>query len=398
MTSARPEEFTRDPFTLLTYGMAIAFGFALAALGPAMPLMREDLGMSRTLGGLHFSTLAAGSVLAGFASERLTRRWGRRRVFWSGGVGIATGAVIVGAGWDPIVTLSGSTLLGTSGALMLTTGQAALSDHHARNRPVALTEVNTAMSVGAVVPALLIGALAAAGLGWRPAFIVPAAILVVLATVRLREQFPPAPPSASAIGRPALPRAYWLYWAALVPAVGAEWSIGAWGAGFLVDVAGTTEAAAALLMTVFFGAMVVGRLVGGVVARSAEPPVVLLTSTGIAMVGAVLLLVAQSAPPVVLGLLIAGLGISMLFPMLLALAMSTAPGAADAASARAFIAGGTAVLVAPLTLGAVADQAGIRAAFGLVPALLVALALLALFGRRVGTAPTGSSLRADRWS
>ena len=38
----------RDRVTLLTYGMAIAFGFAVAALGPAMPLLREDLGISRT--------------------------------------------------------------------------------------------------------------------------------------------------------------------------------------------------------------------------------------------------------------------------------------------------------------------------------------------------------------
>ncbi|NNL68890.1 MAG: hypothetical protein HKO70_02895, partial [Acidimicrobiia bacterium] len=87
MTHPSRQPFERDPFTILTYGMAVAFGFALAALGPAMPLIREDLEMSRTLGGLHFTALAAGSVLAGFSSERLTARWGRRLVFWAGGTG-----------------------------------------------------------------------------------------------------------------------------------------------------------------------------------------------------------------------------------------------------------------------------------------------------------------------
>ena len=107
MTDRSSQPFVRDPFTLLTYGMAVAFGLGLAALGPAMPLMREDLDISRTLGGLHFTALAAGSVLAGFASERLTSRWGRRLVFWAGGTGVAAGALIVGVGWHPAVTLSG---------------------------------------------------------------------------------------------------------------------------------------------------------------------------------------------------------------------------------------------------------------------------------------------------
>ena len=44
------------------------------------------------------------------------------------------------------------------------------------------------------------------------------------------------------------------------------------------------------------------------------------------------------------------------------------------------------MLVAPVTLGAVADQAGIRAAFGLVPALLAVLVVLAPIGWRTGAA------------
>ncbi|NNL97772.1 MAG: MFS transporter [Acidimicrobiia bacterium] len=386
MTNPSRQPFERDPFTILTYGMAVAFGFALAALGPAMPLIREDLDMSRTLGGLHFTALAAGSVLAGFSSERLTARWGRRLVFWAGGTGVAAGALIVGAGWHPAVTLIGSIVVGTSGALMLTTGQAALSDHHPLHRPVALTEVNTAMSLGAVVPALLIGGLAAAGVGWRAAFLAPLGIWIVLAATRRTEPFPAPAPADAPAERYRLSRSYWIYWAALIPAVGAEWSIAAWGAGFLVDVAGTAEATAALLMMGFFGAMVAGRAVGARIARRAKPPVVLATSITVATVGALVLLIAESAFSAVIGLVVAGLGISMLFPMLLALAMSTAPGHADAASARAFIAGGSAVLVAPLTLGVVADTAGIRAAFGLVPALLGVLALLAVLGWRTAAA------------
>jgi fucose permease len=242
------------------------------------------------------------------------------------------------------------------------------------------------MSVGSVVPALLIGGSIAVGLGWRPAFLAPVAVWVTLALLRRSESFPRAPRIEGSRRHRQLPVAYWFHWAAIIPAVGAEWSVGAWGAGYLVDVAGTSEASASLLMTAFFGAMVAGRLFGGRIARTVSPFPLLLGAAAVGLGGVLLFWGSRSAPPVVGGLLIAGVGISMLFPMLLALAMGTAPRRSDVASARVFIAAGGSVIVAPLTLGAVADQAGMRAAFGMVPGLFFLIVLLALLGRRADSA------------
>ena len=72
----------------------------------------------------------------------------------------------------------------------------------------------------------------------------------------------------------------------------------------------------------------------------------------------------------------------MLFPMLASLAIGSAPDRTDVASARLFIAGGGAVVVAPLTLGAIADSQGLRAAFLWVPALFIAVAVLSAIGSR----------------
>ena len=265
-----PRDFSRDRLTLLTYGMIVAFGFAVAAMGPAMPLFRQDLEISRTVGGLHFTAMASGSVLTGLVIGRAVGARGRRRVFWLGGAGVATGCVLLAAGWHPAITLSGCFVIGAFGSAVLIVSQAALSDRHQSHRPVALTEANTAMSIGTVAPALLIGALTAIGAGWRPALVVPVAIWLALVLVMRSEVFP-SPVTADEPGhRWALPGSYWLFWAAFIPAVGAEWSVGAWGADYLVDVAGTTEGAASLLMSAFFGAMVLGRLVGGRVARWAN--------------------------------------------------------------------------------------------------------------------------------
>ena len=373
----------RDRLTLLIYGVAVAFGFSVAALGPAMPLLREDLGISRTVGGLHFTALALGAVTAGLFVERGVRAWGRRTVFWRGVAGVAVGSLLIGGGWLPALTLSGALVVGFSGASSLMTGQATLSDHYPDHRAVALTEMNIGMSLGSVLPALLIGALVAIGAGWRPALLLPIALLIVLAVTRRRESFPASRQASGSAVAHRLPHPYWVFWAAFIPSVGAEWSIGAWGAGYLVDIAGTSEAAASLLMTSFFGAMVVGRIAGGRVARSIAAFPLLIGTTAVAFVGFMLFWGSVSVLPVVVGLLIAGLGISMQYPMILTLAIETAPELVDSATARVSIAAGGAVVVAPLTLGFIADQTGIRFALGAVPALLVLVAVLALVGRRV---------------
>ena len=377
-----PGSFTRDRLTFLAYGMAIAFGFSVAAMGPAMPLLREDLAISRTVGGLHFTALASGAVLAGLVVERLTRFWGRRPVMWLGGAGVAVGSILIGAGWHPAVTLSGALLVGSSGSAMLVAVQATLSDHHPSHRPVAFTEANTAMSVGSVIPALLIGALVAVGAGWRPAFLAPLLGWLLLAALLRTERFPVERETGRPAHRRMLPRIYWLFWVAFIPAVGAEWSVGAWGADYLVDVVGTSEGAASFLMTSFFGAMVAGRLIGGKVAHVVSPIRLLIGSTAVGLAGVLLFWGSSSLLPVVTGLLVCGLGISMLFPMLFSLAVETAADQVDRAAARVSIAAGGSVIVAPLTLGAIADQTGIRAAFGLVPVLLVVVGVIAVLGWR----------------
>jgi fucose permease len=136
------------------------------------------------------------------------------------------------------------------------------------------------------------------------------------------------------------------------------------------------------MMSVFFGAMVAGRVLGSRAARIVRPFPLLLGATAMGLGGILLFWGSSSLVPVVGGMLVAGLGISMLFPMLLSLAMGTAPDRSDLVSSRVFIAAGGATMVAPVALGAIADQAGIRSAFAVVPGLFLLVALLAALGSR----------------
>ena len=67
-----------------------------------------------------------------------------------------------------------------------------------------------------------------------------------------------------------------------------------------------------------------------------------------------------------------GLGIAPLYPLTIGFAIGAAGAEGDAASARFMMAVGVAVISAPVLLGAVADEVGLRSAQLVLPALLAA--------------------------
>lgn len=134
-------------------------------------------------------------------------------------------------------------------------------------------------------------------------------------------------------------------------------------------------------MTAYFGAMLVGRTLGSRAAGHVDPFWLLLGASAVALVGVLVFWGSTTVVPVVVGLLITGLGVSMQFPMIMSLTIGTIPNFPDFAAARASIAAGASVLVAPLTVGALADQVGLRSALVLVPGFFVLVAVLAVAGR-----------------
>jgi fucose permease len=85
-------------------------------------------------------------------------------------------------------------------------------------------------------------------------------------------------------------------------------------------------------------------------------------------------------------LFITGLGVANLYPLILSLAISAAPGKTVQAGARATLASGTAILALPLVLGRLADSAGIRFAYAVVLLLLISIFLLHQFAPGISQA------------
>ncbi|WP_170861234.1 MFS transporter [Trujillonella endophytica] len=379
--------FRRDAPTVLSYATLVCFTFWLYAFGPALSLLRAELHFSYTLIGVHTAIWSGGSIVAGAVFPAAARRFSRATLLWSSAVAAAAGAALFVAGRGVEGTLAGAGVLGLGGTMLLTVVQAVLSDRHGARRERALGEANIGAAACAVLAPLLLGALAAGPLGWRAAFALPALGLLVL-HLRYRRLVLPVPAArrtpgpARADGR--LPRAARLFTGLVAGSMAVEFCLVYFGAEQLRAI-GLSPAVAATAMSGHCLGLLIGRVGGvGATRRPGRTAPLLYASLAVTGGGFALFWLTSSPPLAVAGLFVAGVGVANLYPLALALALGAAAGREDEVNARTQLLGGVVVVVAPYSLGLLADHLGLVAAFGVEPALIVACLLLLIAGTRSG--------------
>src|SRR5215213_5445335 len=129
--------FRRDELTWIAFGMLGFYNYLLSGLGPLMPSLREELGLSYTIASLHFSAFAVGMIGAGLVGERVVARWGRTATLWIGAAGLAAGAVALCVVRHPILTMASVLVMAGIGSLTLALIPAILADRHGARRAIA---------------------------------------------------------------------------------------------------------------------------------------------------------------------------------------------------------------------------------------------------------------------
>jgi len=371
----------RDRATWSAYILTGYFAYLETILGPVIPFLRAEQGLSYRVAGLHFSAFSLGGIVVGMAGERAARRWGRAGGIRRGAAGMAVGAVVLAGGGNPVLTIGGTFVMGTSGALLLILVQSSLADRHGSKAPVAMLESNAVASAGAVLATIGVAAATAVALGWRPAVLAAAVAGTALA---LGLDFGPrptpvAPPPSS--GRrnathgkegetqaapPRLPRRFWAFAAVLFLGVAVEWCISYWAASFLIAERGISPSVAAGAVGVWLGAMLVGRIGGSRIAATTSPPAVIIGAFILGLAGFAVFWRVGGLGPALAGLFVAGLGVSNLYPVAVAGGADAARPWTDQATARLALGGSIAIMSVPFALGALADRTGLEAAYGIV--------------------------------
>ncbi|MFN8622391.1 MAG: hypothetical protein U0869_16785 [Chloroflexota bacterium] len=363
-------------------------GYILYGVGAASPFLRDALGLSDAQTGFHSSLVAIGLLTAGLIADRADRRAGASRVHAAAAL-VGAGATLLLA-WAPAfaVTLLAALLIGLTAGLFLGHVNGLLGSDGGPEARVRLLRANVFGIAGPFVVPIVIALGIAIGVGWQLVLVPSLVLLAMTFRDALRHGIPLASRAVGAAGR--LPRPYWWSWLLVVTVVGVEFAIVFWAVTLVQRQTGATVADATLVAALFYLGMLLGRLALSFPALGERSPRLLVRGgLLLAIGGALLVWLAPDARLSALALLVAGLGVAGQYPLCAALALESG-GGAPAAAARLTLASGTAILLSPLLLGALADSVGVGVAWLMVPALAVAgLALTLVVGR---PAPTRAAI------
>jgi MFS family permease len=303
---------------------------------------------------------AVGGGLAGLLAARARHLPARGVAIRVGMLGAAAAWLAVGYGNRLEVTVCAAFAVSLLGTTALIRVWAVLADQHGARRAVAMSEGEVAVSLGGVVSPLLIGVAAGTALGWRAAFVLCAAAVVVAVTatafVRLPEpRFDPARAAGRGPGG-GMPATLVVVFAI----VALEFALTFWLASYLGDSVGLQRQTAAGLVSVLYLANLGGRLLASRLAHRVPAEVLLGSALALALLGLPALLAATGAPLAVAGLAITGIGIGATFPLASALHVAASARGADGALGQVLAAASVGQIVGPVVVAVLAQGFGLR--------------------------------------
>ena len=346
----------------------------LNGLGAVLAPLQKELRVSRGEVAFYPSLFAVGLLAVGAAGGPFVIRIGRARALRLAIVALVLGGLLIAAP-ARIATLFGALLIGLGSALMIQLVPAVLAALHARSPATAIGEANALASAASVFAPLAVSIGLAVGLGWRTGYLVaPLLALTVIALPIWRLELPNAPSSMSdsPSGTPAPMLGRWVD---LLVAVSVEFCMIFWAASaFIAWYHASPSQAPALASLFLVGMAAIRGLSAPIIRRMPDPRILVLVCTACAAAGFALFWAAPMLLFAAAGLLLAGLGVALLYPTTVSRVVAAWPDMPDRAAARAALGSGIAIGGAPFLLAQLSDSIGLRAAFLIVPALLLVLA------------------------
>ena len=370
----------------LVLGTMFAFGVSGAgslALGSLIPFLRETYNLSYDFAGILVSLQSIGNLAAIGLMGFLPVFLGRRK------------AVLTTALWMAVAYLIFTT--GIGGAFLLPVACFATGVAKGGNANFANTMMSTlpgkkasvgynlahgAYAIGALLSPLLVVACTSGNSGgWR----LMTAGLAVLCVIQMVDyMIVPLPAeniqkSVKSIDRSFLKKkSFWLAAAILFFYVSTEYAINGWLVTYFQDIGVLSDNVAQMMSSLLWLVMFIGRMIGAAIVGKVSRKT-LLTIDGIGLVAFFLLVFfSRSEMPIFLG--IAGVGLFQATIYTTAMAVGTeAVRGNDLGVSWMILAGSAGGILAPATVGFVAERAGIQAGMGVVVATTILLLVTILF-------------------
>jgi cyanate permease len=133
-TVTHRRSIVRDKATWAVYGLLTVYTFFLALIGPLLPHLRAELGLSYAAGALRTSAFAAGVIVSGLLGEVIIERFGRRRAVQFALAGLGVDFQLVALAPSAAMSISGSAMMGLVGTHILVVVPAVLAERHGQAR------------------------------------------------------------------------------------------------------------------------------------------------------------------------------------------------------------------------------------------------------------------------
>ena len=373
--SGRPPK--PSPLVIGGYVAYMAVGWYLSGIGAVLPELEDAIGDI----GAVFPLLPGGVLLVwGLARARMQHQRHREvryaEVVTTGSAGLALMVLVMGVTAVPALSVAGGVVAAASAATLIRLLPATFAVARPDDTERVMVRANAWSSLASISSPLVIGATIGIGLGWLPGMAGPLVIAAVVTAVAMRHGRRARSVGPSASGgshRPVPPFRHWgRAWAVVTTGIIVEFCFAYYAATFLHDEVGLSVASAAAGASAWGVGMAIGRF-----ALSVRTPPTSFTPTFVLVMAGFVLLWGFATPvSSIVGIGLAGIGVSPLYPTRMTALLAKFPDAPDHGSTRGGIASGTALLVAPALMASLREFTDVRTAYLAVPVLLVVLAVL----------------------
>lgn len=361
-------------------------GAIMGAWAPQIPQILPRHGIQEAVMGLLLLGLGLGAVSAMLFAGRLIHRFGSVLVVLGFAVAlIAVFPLVALAPTLPTLALSMFALGAAAGCMDVAMNANAVEVERALGRAI-MSSSHGFWSLGGFAGAALGGWLIAETGAVTQAVLVSVALALIIALAVPFLYHAPKTPEAEGGEAPrpsVLPRSprVWLLGLTALLCMTPEGAIMDWSALYLIDDLGIGTGAAGLGFALFSGAMATMRFAGDAVRNRFGAVRTLRVS---ALVAAVAMIAASLAPTPGLAMLafaVAGLGIANTVPILFSAAGNLQGMSPGAGLATVTMVGYAGILVAPSTIGYIAEHAGFRFTWAGLALCLIVVASLARLAR-----------------
>jgi MFS transporter, FHS family, glucose/mannose:H+ symporter len=365
-------------FACACLGM-LTFGIVLTTLGAVLPSIMTRFAIDKAAAGSLLLLMTFGILAASLIFGPLVDRYGYKGLLLTATALIALGLEGIAFASSMASLRASVIIIGFGGGVINGGTNALVADISSEERAANLNLLGVFFGIGAMGVPFALGALMnrysqsslVAGVG---VFVLVPFTLILVSAFPAPKQ-PQGFPIAAA-GRIVRDRLLLLMGFMLFLESGLEITVGGWTSTFVTEELAVPARNALIILSLYWMGMMLARLALGYILRRRSAFGVLYVGLTVALAGSVLLLTTRTVGVAALGVFMLGAGFAAMFPTVLGFVgdrYAALSGTAFSIVIAMALCGG---MLLPYGAGFLGMSYGMRGSFGIVPAALVALAVL----------------------